>query len=86
MIRQSNGKGCLGERGDVKIGSKCCRGELEDAHMPSPGIASRELGRIGFPASSFRAEIFAAHRTVAMSMKRASFAICRPTQILSTDL
>ena len=86
VITQSNGKGCLDEREDVIIGSKYRGGEWDDANTASPGIASRVLGRFGFPASSFQAEIFAAHRTVAMLMKRASFAICRPTQILSSDL
>ena len=86
MITQSNGNGCLDERKDVIIGSKYCRGERDDANTASPGIASRVLGRIGFPASSFRADIFAAHRTVAMLMKSASFAKCRPTQILLSDL
>jgi len=59
---------------------------MDDADMASPGIASRVSGRIGFPPSSFRAEIFAAHRTVAMMRKSELFAIKRPTQILQPQL
>ena len=55
---------------------------MDDANMVSPGIASRVSGRIGFPPSSFRAELFTAHRTVAMFRKSELFAINRPTQIL----
>ena len=49
---------------------------MDDANTASPGV------RIGFPSLSFRAEIFVAHRTVAMLMKSELFAINRPTQIL----
>ena len=56
---------------------------MDDTNTVSPGaLASRVSGRIGFPPSSFRGEIFAAHRTVAMSRKSELFAIKRPTQIL----
>jgi len=61
-------------------------GMMDDTNMASPGIESRVLGRIGFPPSSFRAEIFAAHRTVAMLRKSELFAINRPTQILESCL
>jgi len=80
VITQSNGKGWLDEREDVIIHSK--EWIMDDTNMASPGIASRVSGRIGFPPSSFRAEIFAAHRMVAMLRKSESFAINRPTQIL----
>jgi len=59
---------------------------MGDTNAASPGLTSRVLGRIGFPPSSFRAEIFAAHRTVAMLRKSELFAIKRPTQILEPRL
>jgi len=59
---------------------------MDDTNMDSPGIESRVSGRIGFPPSSFRAEILAPHRTVAMLRKSELFAINRPTQILQPHL
>ena len=57
------------------------------AHKTSPGLTdSNVFGTIGFPASSFKAEIFAAHRTVATLRKTELFAICLPTQILLSEV
>ena len=80
VIKQSNGKERLDGKEDVIIGRK---GRIiNDTNVANPGIQSKVSGRIGFPPSSFRAEIFAAHRTVAMFKKSEFFAINRPTQIL----
>ena len=56
---------------------------VQDAHKTSVALtASNVFGTIGFPASSFTANIFAAQRTVATLRKIELFAICLPTQIL----
>ena len=47
-----------------------------------PGREASVSGMIGFPTLSFTAEMFAAQSSVAMLMKRALFAMWRPTQIL----
>ena len=84
VITHLNGKGRLDGREDVMIGQK---GRImNNNYMATPGIESRVSGRIGFPPSSFRAEIFAAHRTVALLRKSELFAINRPTQILEPHL
>ena len=80
VTTQSNGKGCLDERENVIIGQK--ERIKDDTNTDIPGIASKVSGRIGFPPSSFRAEIVAAHRTVTMFRKSELFAINRPIQLL----
>ena len=54
---------------------------MNDAKMASPGIVLRVLVRIRFLPSLFWAEIFAAHRMVAMLRKSELFAINHLTQI-----
>ena len=53
------------------------------ANTTTPALtASKGLGMIGLPPSSFRGAMFAAQRMVATLMKIELFAMCRPTQIL----
>ena len=56
---------------------------MNDTYTAAPAFTvSNVSGVIGTPASSLTAEMLAAQRTDAISMKSVAFAICRPTQIL----
>ena len=56
---------------------------MDDSYTTTPAFTvSKVSGIMGFPTSSFKAEMLAAHRTEAMLMKSAVFAMCRPRQIL----
>ena len=83
-MTQSNGKGPLKVRGCHQSG---WNEVVNKANTIAPGPAvSKVSGTIGLPASSFRAATFAAQRMVAMLMKTELLAMCRPTQILSSEL
>ena len=81
VITQSKGKGRL------KVKEGCHRSGqnemMDKANTIVPALTvSNVSGTIGLPASSFRAAMFAAQRTVTTLMKAELFATCRPTQIL----
>ena len=64
---------------------KLSKGKMKDTHTTVPAFTvSNVSGIIDTPALSFTAEILAAHKIDAISMKSVVFAMCRPRQILGT--